>query len=330
MSSDAAAKAAWSHSVQRDESAHRSATPPGASPPPDVDAVARAAAQSLQAGGPSPSPNAALAADIAHFSLFPSTLSPSSHHHSPSHSIIALSAAPPSAIPPSPLLSDSPPPQPALSPLATDHILNNPDLIVNVWASNLQEELAKILALVDDYPYIAMDTEFPGIVARPAGSHKTSPDYAYQTLRTNVDLLKIIQLGLCFCDAQGRIHPGTCTWQFNFQFALANDMYAQDSIDLLAKSGIDFAAHEKNGIQPADFAEWLTTSGIAFNEEVKLSGYARDRQMRPARLTSEGAHLCTTLTVCTRDLSLSFHSPLSCSSSISALRSTLVTISATF
>ena len=57
------------------------------------------------------------------------------------------------------------------------------------------------------------DTEFPGVVARPGGTFKTSPDYAYQTLKCNVDMLKIIQLGLCFCDAQGNIHPGTCTWQ---------------------------------------------------------------------------------------------------------------------
>lgn len=46
-------------------------------------------------------------------------------------------------------------------------------------------------------------------------------------------------------------------------------MYAQDSIDLLSKSGIDFAAHEKNGISTADFGEWLMTSGIVLNEEVK-------------------------------------------------------------
>lgn len=150
------------------------------------------------------------------------------------------------------------------------HLRESPHLVRNVWQSNLQEELAKILLIVDDYPFIAMDTEFPGIVARPVGSHKTSNDYQYQTLRTNVDLLKIIQLGLCFCDAQGNLPPsGTCTWQFNFAFSLTSDMYAQDSIDLLSKSGIDFNAHERDGIQTSDFAEWLMTSGIVLNEEVK-------------------------------------------------------------
>lgn len=57
--------------------------------------------------------------------------------------------------------------------------------------------------------------------------------------------------------------------QFNFSFSLNSDTYAQDSIDLLSKSGIDFSAHEKNGISTADFGEWLMTSGIVLNEDVK-------------------------------------------------------------
>ena len=170
------------------------ATAPSASPPPSQPAQSSSF-------------------DIRSFSLFPSTLSDSPHHHSPSHSIVTLSEGAPRDVPPSPFLSESP----TLAPqshahLGLDHILNDERLIVNVWASNLQEELAKIAAIVDDYPYIAMDTEFPGVVARPT-AFKTSADYAYQTLKCNVDILKIIQLGLCFCDAKGNIHPGTCTWQ---------------------------------------------------------------------------------------------------------------------
>jgi len=151
------------------------------------------------------------------------------------------------------------------------------DLIVNVWADNLQEELQKILEVVDSYPYIAMDTEFPGVVARPIGCFKDSHDYHYQTLKCNVDLLKIIQLGLCFCDEDGRYLPGTCTWQFNFKFNLSEDMYAQDSIDLLAKSGIDFKEHDSRGIDVSDFGAVLMTSGIVLNEDVRWisfhSGY---------------------------------------------------------
>ena len=49
---------------------------------------------------------------------------------------------------------------------------------------------------MDDYPYVAMDTEFSGIVLRPVGNFKSNSDFHYQTLNGNVDLLKLIQLGL--------------------------------------------------------------------------------------------------------------------------------------
>lgn len=52
-----------------------------------------------------------------------------------------------------------------------------------VWEDNLEEELALIRDVVDDYPYCAMDTEFPGVVARPVGNFKNSGEYHYQTLR---------------------------------------------------------------------------------------------------------------------------------------------------
>jgi CCR4-NOT transcription complex subunit 7/8 len=72
---------------------------------------------------------------------------------------------------------------------------------------------------------IIQDTEFPGVVARPVGSFRTSGDYQYQTLRCNVDLLNIIQLGVTFADDQGNLPTdpdgkGPCTWQFNFKFSL--------------------------------------------------------------------------------------------------------------
>ena len=52
------------------------------------------------------------------------------------------------------------------------------------WAQeNLEEELALIRDVVDDFPFCAMDTEFPGVVARPVGNFKNSGEYHYQTLR---------------------------------------------------------------------------------------------------------------------------------------------------
>jgi len=147
--------------------------------------------------------------------------------------------------------------------------------IREVWASNLEQEMEHLRLLVEKYNYVAMDTEFPGVVARPVGV--STPDYHYQTLRCNVDLLRIIQLGLTFSDADGNLPPTTCTWQFNFKFSLSEDMYAQDSIDLLIRSGIDFSRNEKEGIDVNEFGEVLTSSGIVLNEDVKWisfhSGY---------------------------------------------------------
>ncbi|KAK1804090.1 hypothetical protein P4O66_020131 [Electrophorus voltai] len=149
--------------------------------------------------------------------------------------------------------------------------------ICEVWASNLDEELKRIRQVIRKYNYIAMDTEFPGVVARPIGEFRSNADYQYQLLRCNVDLLKIIQLGLTFMNEQGEYPPGTSTWQFNFKFNLTEDMYAQDSIELLTTSGIQFKKHEEEGIETLYFAELLMTSGVVLCEGVKWlsfhSGY---------------------------------------------------------
>lgn len=68
--------------------------------------------------------------------------------------------------------------------------------IREVWNDNLEDEFALISEIVDDYPFIAMDTEFPGIVLRPIGNFKSSTEYNFHTLKANVDLLKLIQLVL--------------------------------------------------------------------------------------------------------------------------------------
>lgn len=149
--------------------------------------------------------------------------------------------------------------------------------IKEVWASNLEEEMQAIREIVDNYNYVAMDTEFPGIVARPIGSFRSTADYHYQTLRCNVDLLKIIQLGLTFSNDTGALAQSTCSWQFNFKFNLNEDMYAQDSIDLLTRSGIEFQKNEELGIDVNDFGELLMSSGVVLNSNIKWisfhSGY---------------------------------------------------------
>ncbi|XP_068963586.1 CCR4-NOT transcription complex subunit 7-like [Petaurus breviceps papuanus] len=175
------------------------------------------------------------------------------------------------------LTPEAPPPRaPPLPTMPAAHADQSPR-IREVWACNLDEEMKKMRPVIQQYNYVAMDTEFPGVVARPVGEFRSYADYQYQLLRCNVDWLKIIQLGLTFMNEQGECPPGTSTWQFNFKFNLKEDMYAQDSIELLTMSGIQFKKHEEEGIEAQYFAELLMTSGVVLCEGVKWlsfhSGY---------------------------------------------------------
>ncbi|CAG9090661.1 unnamed protein product [Plutella xylostella] len=111
--------------------------------------------------------------------------------------------------------------------------------IKDVWNHNLYEEFQIIRQVVQKYHWVAMDTEFPGVVARPIGEFRSTADYQYQLLR--------------------------------------EDMYAQDSIDLLQNSGLQFRKHEEDGIEPLEFAELLMSSGIVLMDNIKWlsfhSGY---------------------------------------------------------
>eukprot|EP00092_Neocalanus_flemingeri_P043395 GFUD01047814.1.p1 GENE.GFUD01047814.1~~GFUD01047814.1.p1 ORF type:complete len:367 (+),score=55.46 GFUD01047814.1:121-1221(+) len=140
--------------------------------------------------------------------------------------------------------------------------------IREVWSHNLYQEFMEICHLVQKYPFIAMDTEFPGIVAKPIGNFSTMDEYKYQLVKCNVDLLKLIQLGITLFDGSGNLPKGVCTWQFNFKFNLAEDLYAEDSIDLLQNSGLEFEKHSNFGIEPADFAEMLLGSGLVLMDNV--------------------------------------------------------------
>ena len=50
-----------------------------------------------------------------------------------------------------------------------------------------------------------------------------------------------------------------------------DDMYAQESIDLLRKSGIQFEKHERDGMDPFDFAAELIGAGVVLQDNIFLS-----------------------------------------------------------
>ncbi|CAL9115632.1 unnamed protein product [Musa textilis] len=103
--------------------------------------------------------------------------------------------------------------------------------IRDVWADNLEAEFAVIRDVVDDFAFVAMDTEFPGVAVRPLGEFKTVADHNYRILRANVDLLHLIKLGLTFSDADGNLPTSSTAGarpivrQFNFtEFDVGRDV----------------------------------------------------------------------------------------------------------
>lgn len=140
--------------------------------------------------------------------------------------------------------------------------------IRNVWRSNLEEEMSIIRQLIKQFNYVAMDTEFPGVVAKPIGNFKSQSSFAYQQLRFNVDILNIIQLGISLSDENGRRPEPVHTWQFNFHFDMSGDMYSQESIDLLVSAKIDFEDHLEMGINHREFGCLMITSGLVMSENI--------------------------------------------------------------
>ena len=45
--------------------------------------------------------------------------------------------------------------------------LSRGNVITEVWRHNLEEEIYKIMDLVEENKYISLDTEFPGVVCNP-------------------------------------------------------------------------------------------------------------------------------------------------------------------
>ncbi|KAF3782468.1 putative CCR4-associated factor 1-like protein 7 [Nymphaea thermarum] len=149
-----------------------------------------------------------------------------------------------------------------------------PVKVREVWAHNLDEEFELIREAVDSFPFVAMDTEFPGVVLRPSLQYLHHSDYLYYTLRSNVGVLNLIQVGLTLSDEYGLLPDlgdpsASFIWQFNFRdFDPARDICAPDSVAILERSGIDFARNRTDGIESARFAELLMSSGLVCNDAI--------------------------------------------------------------
>jgi CCR4-NOT transcription complex subunit 7/8 len=120
------------------------------------------------------------------------------------------------------------------------------------------------------------------------GGFRGKSDYHYQCLRANVDLLKVIQIGIALFNEDGEQPPARPSstdsadlrrtgnqaplpyaWQFNFKFSLKDEMYNQTSIESLQQAGIDFALLDRDGIDPHEFASLLIPSGLVCFDDVR-------------------------------------------------------------
>ena len=140
--------------------------------------------------------------------------------------------------------------------------------IIEVYKENFLKEIKILSELSEDYNYIGMDTEFPGTVF---SINNMSEDFYYKSLKTNVNKLKLIQLGITIMNEKGE-YPKNYpyhTWQFNLEFDKNIDKYHPTSMNLLKQSGIDFEKLKKRGINHKIFAEYLMTSNLVLNPDIK-------------------------------------------------------------
>jgi CCR4-NOT transcription complex subunit 7/8 len=145
--------------------------------------------------------------------------------------------------------------------------------VQSVTAVNFGAELDTIGSLLPSYPYIVVDTEYPGTVHRPpAGTREgdLTSDDRYALVKANVDELPMVQLGLTLCDAQGNLPivfvdcnidcpvPMERAWEINFSdFDVHRDRHAAQSVEFLRSQGIDFDRARACGVSSAAFKDKL-------------------------------------------------------------------------
>lgn len=141
--------------------------------------------------------------------------------------------------------------------------------IMEVWVNNLEDVFKSIRQIVRFYRYVAIDTEFPGVVLKPEGDFPSQAEEQYASLRMNVNQLKLIQLGITFFDEKGnRAKDVFATYQFNFIFDDETELCSPRSMQVLRDSGIDFFKHKYQGIDPLRFSELLMSSGVVLMDNI--------------------------------------------------------------
>lgn len=147
--------------------------------------------------------------------------------------------------------------------------------IWDIWAENFYEGMRLLRKLAQDARYVAVDTEFPGVVAKVYGEYSNGYQQAYHNIKINIDMLKPIQIGFSFFNDKGGMIEPVSTIQFNIKWNVDKDTHAVDSIELLESSGMDFERLKLLGIELHDFAEAFIASGLPLNENITWIGFHR-------------------------------------------------------
>ena len=135
-------------------------------------------------------------------------------------------------------------------------------MIRQVWANNVESEFQAIRQVAERFPYVSMDTEFPGVIHCPSKHHATlTPSERYAALKANVDALHLIQVGLAFA-ASPDAAPAVA-FEINLrEFDPRVHRHNPSSVALLAGHGLDFAKQRREGVDARVFAALLMSSGL--------------------------------------------------------------------
>ncbi|KAL6877525.1 hypothetical protein ACP4OV_012740 [Aristida adscensionis] len=139
----------------------------------------------------------------------------------------------------------------------------------SVTAGNFIAEVDLIGSFLPSFPFVAVDTEYPGAVHRPPAGARDSqltPDERYALVKANVDELPIVQLGVTLCDAHGNLplgvdgrgHTVGLAWEVNFSdFDVHGDRHVPESVAFLRSQGVDFDLARAHGVSSGAFMERL-------------------------------------------------------------------------
>ncbi|GJN25978.1 hypothetical protein PR202_gb13868 [Eleusine coracana subsp. coracana] len=134
--------------------------------------------------------------------------------------------------------------------------------IRQVWAENVDQEFKLIRAAMEHFPYVSMDTEFPGVIHLPSKHHGAlTADERYALVKANVDALHLIQVGLTF--AASPSSPPALAFEINLSdFDPRVHRHAPESVALLAANGVDLAAHRARGVPASALSALMMSSGL--------------------------------------------------------------------